>query len=107
MEPTIIATFGAEGGSCTVYGQQVDGAWSFWQAGSSMDFDENDDDSWEPWASEPVPNLLDALPEWWWCMLVLFVHPDFEAQLHTAFMAHRRQRGWHADHFHEYRDRLA
>jgi hypothetical protein len=58
MEPIKIAAFGAEDGSCTVYGSPNAGIWSFWQEGSSMDFDENDDDIWEPWSSEPVPNLL-------------------------------------------------
>jgi hypothetical protein len=40
-------------------------------------------------------------------MLLLFVHPGFEAQLHTAFMTHCRKRGWHEEHFHKYRDRLS
>jgi hypothetical protein len=102
MEPINIAQFGAEGGGCTVYGSQHDDVWSFWYAGSSMHLDEHDEDVWLPWSSEPVPNLLDALPQSWWRMLLLFVHPDFEAQLHDAFMTHRHKPGWRAERFHRY-----
>lgn len=104
MEAIFIAKLSAEGGGCTVYGRQEEGVWSYWYDGSSMHLDENDEDIWLPWSSEPVPNLVDALPQSWWRMWVLSVNPDFEAQLHTAFMSHRKKDGWKLERFYKYRN---
>ena len=49
MSHTIIAKMGIAGGGCTIYGQQVDGGWSFWHVESAMDFDENLDEVWRQW----------------------------------------------------------
>ena len=68
MSHTIIAKMGIAGGGCTIYGQQVGGGWSFWQGRTSMALDENLDEVWRQWTSEPIANLLDALPKTWWRM---------------------------------------
>ena len=99
MEKVVIAEMGLEGCGCTIYGQQVDGMWSFWRAGTSMMLDENDDEVWRSWESEPVANLLDALPDIWWLMHTYEVHPDFEAQLRQAFNLYRDHPDWEERRF--------
>jgi len=69
----------------TIYGRQVDGVWSFWQEGSSMDLDENDDEVWRGWSTDPVPELLVALPGQWWMMCPTEVHPEFVARLRGEY----------------------
>lgn len=96
MSHIIIAKMGIEGGHCTIYGQQVDGVWSFWHVGSTMDFD---DEVGRQWQSEPVANLLDALPQIWWIMHIYHVHPDFEQQLREAFDQHRDHPHWEERRF--------
>ena len=103
MDEILIAEMGLDGGGCTVYGQCVAGTWSFWQEGVSMYFDENDDEAWKPWSTEPVAQLTDALPKSWWLMYVLYVHPDFVEQLRTAFYTHRRKRNWQEQRFSDLR----
>jgi len=103
MDEILIAEIGLDGGVCTIYGRLVDGTWSFWQEGVSMYFDENDEDAWQPWSTEPVANLIDALPDFWWLMYVLYVHPDFVEQLRTAFYKHRRKRDWQEQRFSDLR----
>ena len=68
-----------------------------------MYFDENDDEAWKPWSTEPVAQLTDALPKSWWLMYVLYVHPDFVEQLRTAFYTHRRKRNWQEQRFSDLR----
>ena len=94
MDKIIIAEMGVEGGGCTVYGRQTDGVWSFWQAGSSMDLDENDDEIWRQWSSEPVPELFVALRDYWWMMHIYNVHPEFVSQLRQAHAQYRGKQGW-------------
>ena len=67
MEKIIAADLGLEGGGCTIYARQTDGVWWFWQEGSSMALDENDDEVWRSWSTEPVTDLIAALPSgiWW------------------------------------------
>ena len=99
MSHIIIAKMGIEGGGCTIYGQQVDGVWSFWQGRTSMALDENDDEVWRQWQSEPVANLLDALPKTWWRMSIYRVYPDFKQQLREAFDQHRDHPDWDEHRF--------
>jgi hypothetical protein len=76
---------GVEGGGVTIYGQRVDGAWLFWQEGSSMDFSEDFDEVWRGWSSDPVPDLLAVLPARWWQMYPMEVNPEFAAQLRREY----------------------
>ena len=44
MDKVLIADIGVEGGGTMIYGRQLQGVWSFWTEGTSMDLDENDDE---------------------------------------------------------------
>ena len=104
MESVLIAKFGAEGGGCTVYGQPTAGGWMYWFDGSTMQFDENDEEIWIAWSCEPVSRLTEALPHSWWLMLTTYVHPDYETQLHREFMKHRNNPRWQEFRFYRYRN---
>jgi hypothetical protein len=62
MDKVLIADMGVEGGGARIYGRQRDGIWSFWLEGTSIDLDENDDEIWRSWESQPVQDLSLALP---------------------------------------------
>ena len=81
MDKIIIARMGVEGGGATIFGARADGVWLFWQKGSSINFDDNDDEVWRSWSSDPVSELSAALPDRWWQMCPIKVHPEFVAQL--------------------------
>lgn len=98
-EPMKIARMGAEGGGATIYGLHADGGWTFWHEKTSIAFDANDDEVTKRWASDPTPNLLDALPRRWWRLFTSYVHPDFVAQLRQAFEQHRDEPGWDESRF--------
>jgi hypothetical protein len=77
MDKTVIARIGVEGGGVTIYGSHLKGVWTFWTEGTSMDLDENDDEVWRSWSSEPVTNLELALPNDWPLFHPVEIHPDF------------------------------
>src|SRR5262249_5475478 len=85
MDKVVIVGMGVEGGGVTIYGRRTDGVWSFWQEGSSMDLDENDDEVWRGWSSDPVSDLSAALPGKWWMMYPTEVHPEFVTQLRREY----------------------
>ena len=85
MERIVVVRVGVEGGGATVYGRQVEGQWVFWQEGSSMDLDENDDECWRGWESQPVSDLLAVLPGEWYEMFPIEVHPEFKALLRAEY----------------------
>ncbi|MCX6379948.1 MAG: hypothetical protein NT023_10810 [Armatimonadetes bacterium] len=86
MDKVIIAEVGLEGGGLKLCGCQSNGVWLFWQEGTSMDMDENDDEVWRSWATDPVPALALALPEKWCEMYPIRVHKDFVAPLHHEYV---------------------
>jgi hypothetical protein len=67
---------GVEGGGITIYGSQSNGVWSFWTEGSSMYLDDNDDEAWQSWTSEPVNSLDLVLPKDWPIFYPSEIHPD-------------------------------
>jgi hypothetical protein len=77
MDKVTIAEIGVEGGGVTIYGIQSQGVWTFWTEGTSMDLDENDDEIWRSWSSEPVSSLDLVLPKDWPLFHPIEVHPDF------------------------------
>ncbi len=103
MEKLLIAKMSIEGGGCTVYGQCVDGTWSFWREGVSMYLDKNADEAWRRWSTEPVAQLTDALPKSWWRMYMRYVHPDFVEQLRTAFYTYQHEPDWQERRFDDMR----
>jgi hypothetical protein len=86
VEKVVIVEMGVEGGGVEVYGRLTDGVWSFWREGSSMYLDENDDEAWASWISDPVTKLSLALPDEWSVMYPIKVHPDFVAQLRNEYV---------------------
>jgi hypothetical protein len=77
MDKVVIAEMGIEGGGTTIYGTQAEGVWSFWTQGTSMDLDENDDEVWRSWSSEPVTGLDDVVPKDWPMFYPSTIHPGF------------------------------
>lgn len=77
MDKVIIADIGVEGGGITIYGSRSDGVWSFWTEGSSMYLDDNDDEAWRSWTSEPVSSLDLVVPKDWPIFYPSKIHPDF------------------------------
>ncbi len=67
----------AEGGGTTIYGGQSEGVWTFWTEGTSMDLDEDDDEVWHSWSSEPVSSPDLVLPKDWPMFFPSKIHPDF------------------------------
>lgn len=85
MERIVIAKMGVEGGGVTIFGHCVDGTWSFWQEGSSMYLDDNDDEGWRSWTSDPVSELPLAMPKDWCMMYPTEIHSDFVPQLRKEY----------------------
>src|SRR4051794_23438420 len=57
-----ILKLGVEGGGATVYRTPLgSGGWQFHVKRSSMYLDENDDEGWRSWRSEPVLSVEEAL----------------------------------------------
>jgi hypothetical protein len=77
MDQAIVLDIGREGGGITIYGRQVDGVWSFWAEGASIDVDENEDMVWRTWSREPVASIDILLPKGWPVFSPISVHPEF------------------------------
>ncbi len=73
-----IADMELEGGGITILGSQtLDGIWSFWTGGISIDLDENDHETWHAWSSQPVSHLDLVVPDNWPIFYPTTIHPDF------------------------------
>jgi hypothetical protein len=103
LDKVVVASMAVEGGGETLYGRQVDGVWSFWREWSSMDIDDDGNESWPSWSSEPVPDLLAALPEdeygrKLFLRRLVEVHPLFSDQLRAAYEQYvgssKWRKGW-------------
>jgi hypothetical protein len=58
----LVLELGVEGGGATIYRTPlVSGRWQFHVEGTSMYLDENDDEGWRSWRTEPVLNIEEAL----------------------------------------------
>jgi len=82
-EKEMVLELGVEGGGATIYRTAVasDG-WQFHVEGSSMFLDENDDEDWRSWTSEPVPTIRDALRSIaddgsWVFFHPISIHPEY------------------------------
>lgn len=80
----MVLDLGVEGGGATVFRKPLGSSgWQFVVGGSSMDMDENDDDTWRFWESEPFVRIEDAVrsitrdDEWvlFWPMMV---HSEYQ-----------------------------
>jgi len=77
MDKVLIANIGVEGGGITIFGKKSESVWSFWTEGTSIDLDENDDEVWRSWSSEPVSSLDLVLPNHWPLFYPVEIHPEF------------------------------
>jgi hypothetical protein len=77
IDKVIVADIGVEGGGTTIYGSKSEGIWSFWTQCTSMDLDENDDEVWRSWSSQPVSSLDLVMPQDWPVYFPSKIHPDF------------------------------
>jgi hypothetical protein len=73
----LIAAIGIEGGGVTICGRLVDGVWTYWTKGSSMDLDERDDEVRRTWSSESLVSLDLVVPRDWPMFSPAEIHPDF------------------------------
>jgi hypothetical protein len=89
MEKVIVAEIGIEGGGMTIDGSKMDGVWSFWSEGKSIDLDENDREVWRSWSSEPVSSLDLVLPKDWPVFYPVKIHPDLVGWFRTNYDAAR------------------
>jgi len=84
-DKVLVAKMGVEGGGLSIYGKRSDGAWSFWKEGTSMYLDENDDDVWRSWSSDPVADLDLVLPKELPMFYPQAIHPEFLAWFRDAY----------------------
>ena len=77
MDTILIADIGVEGGGITIYGSKSEGVWSFWTEDSSIELDENDDEVWRSWSSQPVSSLDVVLSRGWPMFYPSKIHSDF------------------------------
>jgi len=79
----LVLELGVEGGGATVFRSPLgSGGWQFHVEGTSMYLDENDDEGWRSWHSQPVLNLEEALRSVaedgsWVFFYPVTVHPDY------------------------------
>ena len=92
VDKLLVAEIGVEGGGLSIYGREDEGSWSFWSEGSSMDLDENDDEVWRSWSTDPVADLALVVPREWPLFYPMTIRPDFT--------------GWFRDHYEEARSLL-
>jgi len=85
MAKAVIVKMGFAGGGVTIYGCQTDGVWSFWQEGGSIYIDDNDEEDWRYWSSDPVSELSELLPKEWWMLSPIEVYPEFVAPLRREY----------------------
>jgi len=107
MDKVLIADIGVEGGGVTIFGKKSENVWSFWSEGTSMELDENDDESWRSWSSEPVSSLNLVLPNDWPLFHPAEIHPDFLEWFRDAYEMARAilpedQRRYQYEHRHRH-----
>ena len=68
MDKTLILSLGCEGAGAYIYGIRKNCTWTFWRESTCMDFDENNEEIWRSYKSEPVLDFLSALPMNWWML---------------------------------------
>ena len=84
-EKELVLELGVEGGGATVYRTpRASGGWQFHVEGTSMFLDDNDEEGWRSWTSDPVPTIQDALRSIaedgsWVLYHPRSVHPEYRA----------------------------
>lgn len=101
-----VLEIGVEGGGATIFRTPLDaGGWLFHVEGTSMCLDENDDEDWRSWTSEPVQTIREALRSVaadgsWVFFHPISVHPEYRntvwelAQETVTNLPEERRRMW-------------
>jgi hypothetical protein len=83
----LVLELGLEGGGLSVYRTPAgSGGWLFHVAGSTIDLDENDDEAWRSWGTEPFPSLSETLRSVakdgsWVLFFPITIHPAFRTSV--------------------------
>src|ERR1700732_3330130 len=83
----LVLELGVEGGGATVFRSPLGaGGWRFHVEGSSMYLDENADESWPSWSSEPVGTIEEAVRSIskdgsWVFFYPIRVHPEYRTSV--------------------------
>ena len=79
----LVLELGLEGDGLSVYRTPTGSCdWQFRVAGSTIDLDENDDEAWRSWGTEPFPSLSETLRSVakygsWVLFFPITIHPEF------------------------------
>lgn len=82
-EKEVVLEIGVEGGGATIYRTPLSsGGWQYHVEGSSMYLDENDDEDWRSWSTEPVDSVRVAIQSIakdgsWVFYYPISVHPEY------------------------------
>lgn len=77
MDKVTVAELVVEGGGITIFGQEIEGRWLFWEEGSSFGLDENDEEEYRHWESERKESFEELIPKDWPGFRPVLIHPDF------------------------------
>jgi hypothetical protein len=83
VEKEKVLEIGVEGGGATIFRTPLrTGGWQFHVEGTSMFLDENDDEDWRSWTSEPVNTIQEAMQSVardgsWVLFHPISVHPEY------------------------------
>src|SRR5262249_26523413 len=92
-EKEVVLELGVEGGGATVFRTPLgSGGWQCDVEGTSMYLDENDDEGWRSWRSEPVLSVEEALRSVaddgsWVFFYPVTVHPEYRAAVWELALA--------------------
>ena len=93
VERETVLELSVDGGGATIFRTRSDaGEWSFHVEGSSLYLDENDDEVWRSWSTEPVHSLEVALLEVmggdaWVFAYPFAIHPEYRTVLSKLVQA--------------------
>ncbi|MEX2310506.1 MAG: hypothetical protein WD738_23265 [Pirellulales bacterium] len=79
----LVLDLGTEGGGATIFRTRSDaGDWQFHIEGNALELDENEDEVWRSWSTEPVPNIEVALravaeDDSWVFFFPIEIHPEY------------------------------
>jgi hypothetical protein len=85
----LVADLGLQGGSLSVHGKRSEQGWTFWGEGTTIALDENDEETWRSWASEPMADLARLLPADWPMFYPVGIDPRFRPWFRQAYEASR------------------
>jgi hypothetical protein len=83
----LVLELGLEGGGLSVYRTPAgSGGSQFHVVGSTIDLDDNDDEAWRSWGTEPFPSLSEALRSVaqdgsWVLFFPIMIRPEFRTSV--------------------------